>query len=82
MLRLIAGLLHIIARQPGHGTAEGPLRAIHHARPEVVELAARLLGLALGVLLTAFVLQALVADEVAEALFAGADGLVPSNGRE
>jgi len=70
MLRLIAGLLNIIARQPGNGTADRALRAIHHARPEVVELAARLLGLALGVLLTAFVLQALVADEVAEALFA------------
>jgi len=65
MLRLIAGLLHIIARQPGHGTAEGALRAIHHARSEVVELAAGLLGLTLGVLLTTFVLQALVADEFA-----------------
>ena len=80
MLSLPLLLLGAITRETGDGAAHGPGHAVSHAGAEVVQLAARLLALALAILLLSFFLQALEAEGAADGLLARADGLVPRAG--
>lgn len=74
---LVALLLLAVARELSGSTANSALDTVGHAAAEVVELALRLHALAGAVLLDASLLQAVVADQPADELLAGADGLVP-----
>lgn len=84
-LALIMPLLRLprrvtIARHARDRPADRPGDPIAHPLAQIVQLALRLLRLALLVLLRAGLLEILVADEPAERLLARADGLVPAAG--
>ena len=80
MLRLIPLLLCAIAGDASYRSTNSTSDAIADALAKIVELPARLLRLALGVLLLTLVLQALHAECAADGLLARADGLVPGAG--
>ncbi len=70
-------LLLPIAHQRRRRTPHRSRHAIAHPLSEIRQLALGLLALALQILLPALALQALVAEQVAHRLLAGADRLVP-----
>lgn len=59
VLLLVVGLGRLVARQAGNGTADGTSSPVRDARPQVAELAASLLLLALEVLLATGLLEGL-----------------------
>lgn len=77
MLLLRRTLLLLIPRQPRHSTADASPNPIAKARSQIAQLALRLARLALLVLARARLLERLVADQVAQRLFARADCLIP-----
>ena len=78
VLKLILSLSSVIAREASKGATDGAANAVADALAEIRDLARGLLLLALLVLTRAFGLDALGADEAADRLLCGADGLVPA----
>lgn len=74
---LIFSLRLSVTRHRSTNIAHSTLHATRDALPEVRQLALGLLRLAVRVLLDAALAQVLVANEVADGLLGGADGLVP-----
>ncbi len=69
--------LPLIPQHLGRHTADPPTHPLLQTRPKIRQLTPGLDPLALEVLLAPFALQTLVAQQVADRLLAGADGLVP-----
>ncbi len=76
MLRLKSPLTLPIAHRARHGRTHTPDGPVAHAVTQIAQLGLRLLRLTLAVLVLAGAFQVGGPDEVAEGLFAGADGLV------
>lgn len=81
MLLLRLSLLRLVPSKPRNNPANRTPNAILHAAAQILHLSLGLLALALSILLNAFLLQPLGADEPADALLQRADVLVPGASR-
>lgn len=77
MLIRVFGLGLTVASQASDSTTHGSLETITNTLAKVADLTLGFLTLTLQVLLTALLLQVLVANEVAGGFFDAADGLIP-----